>query len=136
MKFVRLSKMLFLAVFSLAVSSCDKDTTTVDQPPVAGGKGGHSWLSVIPRHENDDIDSCIIYIKYNTLDIPQQYDDSQLVVRVDGRYRVTFTDLKPGNYYLYGKGWDNVRSLPVAGGFPYTIQSDYTKNNMELQLFR
>ena len=135
MKPVWLSKVLFLGAFSLAIASCDKDTTTIDNPPSVGGKGGHSWLSVVPLHEGDDIDSCIVYIKYNTLDIPDQYDDSLEVVRVGGRPRAIFTDLKPGNYYIYGRGWDNVRSLAIAGGFPFTIKSENGEDNMELSLF-
>ncbi|RYE26152.1 MAG: hypothetical protein EOP51_01580 [Sphingobacteriales bacterium] len=136
MKSVWLSKVLFIAAVSLAIVSCDKEKTTIENPPVVGGKGGHAWLSVVPRHEKDDVDSAWIYIKYNTLDIPQHYDDSQLVVRVDGRPRAIFTDLKQGDYYIYGRGWDNNRSLNVAGGFPFTIKSEGAKDNMELQLFR
>ena len=135
MKPVWLSKVLFLAAFSLALVSCDKDPVVIEKPPVVGGKGGTAWLSVVAQHYGEDLDSCIVYIKYNTLDIPQQYDDSQLVVKIDGRARAIFTDLKQGNYYIYGKGWDNVRSVPVAGGFPFTIKSEGAKDNMELPLY-
>lgn len=111
--------MLAPVLLLLAAVSCRKD----DNNPEPSGKGGKATLQATPQHHGKNIDSCTIYIKYNTMDAPSngQYDDSAVCVQVGGKPVATFTQLKKGPYYLYGRGWDPSISQNVVGGTPYTI---------------
>jgi len=115
----------------LAVASCRKDDNNPSEP---SGKGGNATLQATPQHHGKNIDSCTIYIKYNTSDAPAdgKYDDSAVCVPISGKPVATFTQLKKGPYYLFGKGWDPSISQGVIGGTPYTIPdttvSTYTLN--------
>lgn len=99
-------------------AACKKD-------PVAG-KGGNAVLKITPRHHGKNIDSCKIYIKYNTQDLPAdgKYDDSATCVPDGGTPVATFSNLKKGNYYLYGSGWDPDIAQGVVGGTPYVISDE------------
>lgn len=125
-----INKIAILALMFICVAaSCNKNKNSV------GGKGGKATLKITPRHHINAIDSCTVYIKYNTLDKPgdgvQQYDESAKCVKVDGKPVATFTGLKQGKYYIYGYGWDPAIPDTVVGGMPYTISAD---NVFELNL--
>ena len=115
---------LFLGL-CLFLFSCKKDD---DAPPPVGGPGGLATLKATPRHHGRQIDSCTIYIKYNSLNPPLDsvYDDSARCVLVNGVPVATFAGLKAGSYYLYGYGWDPQLSPPqhVRGGIPWTITQE------------
>ena len=91
-----------------------------------GGKGGNATLRVNTFHHLRRIDSIMVYIKYNTLDVPPNgvYDDSARVVKSAADTVAVFPGLKAGKYYLYGNGWDPVINQGVHGGIPYTITSE------------
>jgi hypothetical protein len=110
------------AVAMLAVAACNRKDEETD----VAGKGGNAVLKVVPKHHDDEIDSCKVYIKYNTLDVASSYDDSASVIQVNGAPVATFSGLKKGKYYLYGKGWDASISKEVKGGLPQTIAEDKT----------
>lgn len=101
----------------VAVSSCNRSD---DNGPI-GGKGGAATISATPQHHSKNIDSCIIYIKYNASEASTTYDDSAKCVQVGGKPVATFTGLKNGKYYLYGKGYDPSILQNVKGGVPYEI---------------
>ncbi len=124
---------LVLALFlPLAWMGCKEDENLPEPPPV-GGKGGHATLRVIPRFDGVDVDSCMIYIIYNSLDNTEIFDDSVAVKRVEGsRPYGDFHSLHPGNYYIYGKGWDILRSVPVSGGIAHTIEEAESFRLLEL----
>ncbi len=96
-----------------------------DKDPDVGGIGGSATLKVTPKHHNKQIDSCKVYIKYNTLDAPAGaiYDDSAKCVLISGVPVATFSGLKNGPYYLYAFGYDPDVVQNVKGGTPYTITS-------------
>ncbi len=125
----------FLALFvPLAWLGCQKEDPLPEPTPVAG-KGGHATLKVIPQFDGVDVDSCMIYIIYNSLDNVEIFDDSLAVKRIeDGRPFAEFKGLQPGDYYIYGKGWDIKRSLPVSGGIAQTIVEPYAYRTLELQV--
>lgn len=113
---------------SLLAFSCKKDKDTPASEDI-GGKGGNATLRITPQHHSKNIDSCTVYIKYNTLDKPSgNYDDSARCVLIDSMPVATFTGLKKGKYYLYGKGYDPSIFQTVDGGAPYTISSETTLN--------
>lgn len=116
--------LIILASLLMLTIGCKKP----DDNPSIGGKGGNATLKVTPRHHGRQIDSCTIYIKYNSVDAPSdgRYDDSAQTVLISGIPVATFAGLKAGNYYLYGYGWDPTLSPPqhVKGGYAYPIQQE------------
>ncbi len=129
---------LLAGLFSVIFFSCVKDeedakpatnTTTVNH---IGGKGGNATLKVIPQHNGIDVDSCYIYIAYNTLDTTKNYDDSGYCYRENGRPTVTFRNLKAGNYYIAGKGWDLYKSVIVTGVRAISLDDSTTLYTVEL----
>ena len=112
---------LMSIAFLLFTISCNRK----DKDEVAG-KGGNAILKITPQHHGQDIDSCKVYIKYNTLDAANSYDDSAWVIQVNERPVAMFSGLKKGNYYVFGKGWDPSIVQNVKGGIPYTITEEKT----------
>jgi hypothetical protein len=111
-----------IACSTALFAACKKD-------PIAG-KGGNAVLKITPRHHGNNIDSCTVYIKYNTKDLPAdaKYDDSAKCAPVDGKPVATFSNLKKGDYYLYGSGWDPSIAEGVLGGTPYTISEEISQS--------
>ena len=123
MKTTILTGVLFLLLAS--VVSCNRSDG--NETPVAG-KGGSAVLKVTPKHHASNIDSCLVYIKYNTLDAAANYDDSTWAVLENGVPVATFSGLKNGNYYLFGRGWDPAIMQSVRGGIPQPVSEQKTYN--------
>ncbi len=139
MKSTWFGTLILAGLFSVVLFSCVKDEDDDAKPstndnPVnhVGGKGGKATLRVIPHHDGVDVDSCLIYIAYNTLDTTKNYDDSAYCLPVNGRPTVIFSDLKPGNYYIAGKGWDLYKSVKVSGVRAISLQDSTTEYTVEL----
>lgn len=113
---------LSLAALSVTWTCCNRS----DAPADGGGKGGTAILKVFPQHHGNAIDSGKVYIKYNVQDAPTSYDDSVACIIENGKAVAIFTQLKKGNYYLLGNGWDSTILERVKGGLPYTIQQETT----------
>ncbi len=105
-----------LAVFALVSCKPDQDLEI-------GGKGGTATLVIVPLHHGVPVDSCTVFIKYNTLDRPSDnsYDDSAKCVQENGKPTARFTALKKGKYFLYANGYDTSIAETVIGGIPYTL---------------
>lgn len=118
-------KTILPVLFAASLVSCERKEP---EPVIVAGKGGNATLNVTPQHHGRNIDSCTIYIKYNTLDKPSNstYDDSAKCMQVNGKPVATFSGLKKGNYYLFGYGWDPQISLNVKGGAPKPIDQETT----------
>lgn len=113
--------MCIVAVTMLTSTSCERKESNI------AGKGGKATLKVTPQHHGKNIDSCTVSLKYNTQDKPTTaYDETVKCVMENGKPVATFSELKPGNYYLYGNGWDKNISQNVEGGIPYTIGEEKT----------
>jgi hypothetical protein len=108
-------------VVSAIFASCEREESND-----GGGKGGNAVLRITPMHHAQNIDSCRVYIKYNASNVPQQYDDSTDCVMIDSTPVATFTQLREGDYYLYGEGWDPLIQERVLGGIPYSIAVEDT----------
>jgi hypothetical protein len=97
---------IFLAVVLLLFTSCHKP-----------GTGGHSSVSGNVKHHSKLIPNAIVYIKYGATEFPgtdvSKYDAS---ITSDTNAHYEFKDLRKGDYYLYGVGWDNSVMQQVAGG--------------------
>ena len=93
----------------------------------SAGLGGNAKLKIAAKHHGITIDSCTISIKFNSLDAPSNgmYDLTQKVSKgITGESFTIFEGLKPGDYYVYGLGWDPSISNNVKGGIPYTIKDE------------
>ena len=108
------------------VAACSITLFAACKKDPKAGKGGNAVLKVTPRHHGKNIDSCTIFIKYNTQDLPAdgKYDDSAQCVPEGGKPVATFSNLNKGEYYLYGEGWDPNLPDTVVGGLPYIIKEE------------
>jgi hypothetical protein len=93
----------------------------------SAGLGGNATLVIKPVHHGLPIDSCKVYVKFNSKEAVtiDQYD---LSMRVAKNYLMipvaVFENLKKGDYYIYGEGWDPSIFSYVKGGMPYTISEE------------
>lgn len=110
-----LFSLVYILLFSI---SCKRKAT--------GGLGGNATLKVYAKHHNLSIDSCTIYIKFNSSELPAngEYDMEEKVVKVGNESYATLNGLKKGYYYIYGYGWDPSISEYVKGGIPYRIKEE------------
>ncbi len=71
-----------------------------------GGKGGIAVIAATCDYYGTLLDTCTVYIKYNTHDAPANgvYDDSAASVLVNNWPTATFDSLTAGNYYLLAVG--------------------------------
>lgn len=115
----------YLKLAALAAISSTMLFTACKKDPKAG-KGGKAVLKITPKHHSTYIDSCTVYIKYGTKDLPAglQFDDSAKCVPEGGKPVATFANLNKGDYYLYGAGYDPNIVRQVVGGSPYTISDE------------
>lgn len=141
MKFGWLSSALLTAVLSCALVSCDKDDD--DKKPETNlgpgkGDGGNITYRIIPVHDGVYIDSCKVYVKYGTETEPEkinQYDDSLICVKENGKPVATFYELRKGTYLFYAAGWDLVRSQNVEGTRVVYANEERTTTTVDLQVF-
>lgn len=106
----------------ISIYSCERKNEEV------AGKGGNATLKVTPQHHAENIDSCTVYLKYNAQDMPGSYDEEVKCIVENGKPVATFSGLKKGDYYVYGKGWDPDFEQVVVGGTPYKITEETTYN--------
>ncbi len=81
------------------------------------GTGGKSSVSGTVKHHSAPIPNCRVYIKYGATEFPgtdvSKYDAS---VTADAAAHYEFKDLEPGDYFLYGVGYDPTGPYDVTGG--------------------
>lgn len=109
-----------LLMIALGAASCQRQDKA--------GKGGEATLKVTPQHHGNNIEQCVIYLKYNSSTPPSEttegYDEQASVAMEDGKPVATFTKLRKGKYYIYGLGYDPSISKDVKGGIPYQITTE------------
>ena len=118
-----ISKLIVLSIVFFSIASCEKDDGC------DGGTGGKNSLKVYLKHHSKIIPPQsnypdTLFIKYGSSDLPgtalSDFDNS--VVNSDTSVDfLTVPNLKCGDYYLYGVGWDAAISQRVKGGVPVTI---------------
>jgi hypothetical protein len=112
----------------LVAAGCKPKASCVSS---GGGKGGTATISITPTHFNSYVDSCMVYVKYGTLNTPADgiYDDSVRCVLVDTIPVATFTNLKAGLYYFYGQGYHQAPfNAYVKGAANYTMCSEHNQS--------
>jgi hypothetical protein len=96
-----------LLLIALALG-CRKTEEVITPPEYVAGKGGKNTMIVSAKHYEKQLDSCWVYLKYNTLTMPKNmaFDDSAWVKNVNGRFQVKFDSLTRGKYFIYCVGHD------------------------------
>lgn len=110
--------------FTMMATSCREDDPVTPKP--IGGKGGNATFLITPKHHSKNIDSCTVYIKYNTITNPGKgnFDDSAKCIMTNGVPVATFAGLKAGDYYLFGMGYDPGILDVVEGGRIFSISEE------------
>ena len=89
------------------------------------GAGGKAIINGHVKHHEISIPGSIVYLKYGAVEFPgsdvSTYDENTLASSGDGHYE--FKELKKGNYYIYGVGFDSTISAGVVGGVPVKIKN-------------
>jgi hypothetical protein len=118
----KISTLLILFSFSLFITSCSKE-----------GTGGTTDVATIVKHHEKVIPGATVYVKYGAKDFPgedvSKYDASKVV---DKNGHVHFDDLKKGNYYFYGVGYDSSIAMIVKGGTPMDITRKHKNQHVDL----
>jgi hypothetical protein len=116
-------EILFITAIALLVSSCKKEGLE----KCIAGPGGELTLKVYLQHAEHAVVNLknyrdTIYIKYNTLENPgasASAYDAVYIGEWPGDF-VTIHNLKCGDYYLFGTGYETVHSYRVSGGIPFS----------------
>jgi hypothetical protein len=114
--FFKSTVLISVLILLFAVMSCRKE-----------GTGGKSSVSGNVKHHERLIPNAVVYIKYGAKSFPgtdvSEYDAS---VTADANAHYEFKDLRKGDYYLYGTGYDNMGGHTVTGGIG--IELKYNKD--------
>ena len=107
---------ILLLIAGFAFSSCTKP-----------GLGGEAAISAFPKHHEQPIPDCAVFIKYDAKEFPgtdlSVYDDFKIAEDEPGQGpHAHFESLKKGDYYLYGVGFDSSLNAEVRGGIPVEIK--------------
>lgn len=106
LNFQRTIAIVLLIGTAVLITSCRKE-----------GTGGKSSVSGQVKHHSNPIPNAVVYIKYGATEFPgtdvSKYDNS---VTADANANYNFKDLRKGDYYLYGVGYDNTIMEIVTGG--------------------
>ncbi|MES2139577.1 MAG: hypothetical protein V4511_07695 [Bacteroidota bacterium] len=105
-KFYKIAFISISVISILSFSACYKE-----------GNGGKSIVNGYVSHHSHRIPGSTVYIKYGAVEFPgtdvSKYDAS---VTADATAHYEFKDLRKGEYYLYGVGYDNAIQEIVSGG--------------------
>ena len=117
---------VFVFVSLFVVAGCKKQSS---QALTGGGKGGTGKITVTPEHGNSFVDSCMVYIKYGTLDAPANgvYDDSVKCIMEGAQPVAIFDSLSVGLYYFLGVGYHQLTGLNVKGAITFTMAIQQSK---------
>ncbi len=126
----KIISVLFVVIVMASILSCKK-----------AGTGGNSTLVVYLKHHSLVIPNHIgspdtVFLKFNAKDLPgtTAADFDTYFVGEDGEDHVHCEELKPGNYYLYGAGFDTTISQRVTGGIPITIKHSDKDSEIDIDL--
>ena len=122
--------LLLMLVFVTVLSGCKPS-----DPEFTAGKGGNATFKILAYHD-ELIDDLTLYVKYNAVSGPANmlvhdtsvnatvFDDSVVAVKnITDTAFATFTQLKPGTYFIYAKGHATDGDL-VGGGTPFTVKEE------------
>lgn len=116
-KKTNLISLLLIATLML-FASCKKE-----------GTGGKSSIKGSVKHHSLIIPNAVVYIKYEAKEFPgadvSKYD-ANVTCDANGNYEIK--ELRKGNYYLYGVGYDSSISENVYGGLSTKLRNSESIN--------
>ncbi|MDP1802859.1 MAG: hypothetical protein Q8L81_15970 [Bacteroidota bacterium] len=93
------------------------------------GTGGKSSIKGGVKHHSAIIANAVVYIKYGAKDFPgadvSKYD-ANVTCDANGNYEIK--ELRKGDYYLYGVGYDSGISVNVYGGLSAKLRNSESIN--------
>jgi len=99
------------------------------------GPGGEAEIHINAKHHDALIPNTVVYIKYDANDFPGDdlslYDAS---ITTDAMAHGHFKDLKKGNYYIYGVGFDSAINQALTGGMKVRISKKDEMTEVDLQI--
>lgn len=126
---MRRFKLIISFIVVTLLFSCKKE----NEAPVVNG---NVVLNVHAVHHSWDVTNVKIYLKANTSVFPGT--DSTLYdkyLTTDGYGKVSFTQLFPGNYYIYASGFDSIWGANVIGyKLIYLTEENLVNNEMSVTL--
>lgn len=117
-----ITALTLICILSLSVSCKKKSDDCV------AGAGGDNTMVVYFKHHSKLITAQpgypdTLFIKYNTKDFPGDNPSAYNAIYTGDTLTDHFLidNLKCGDYYLFGTGWDPAISQRVKGGIPVSI---------------
>lgn len=102
-----------MTIVLFTITSCKKD-----------GTGGTATIKGYVAHHSIKIPNATVYIKYGATEFPgadvSSYSSS---VKADGNGYYEIKNLRKGNYFLYGVGYDPAFVANVYGGIPISLRN-------------
>lgn len=115
--------LLLFAATMVVMTSCQKNDQV--KPVCNQPFCNYTTIIVNLEHHGKAITNGSVYLKKDTQEMPDKYDVSAKV-EWDGTKSVArFPQMKPGNYYIYGTGYDGDINEVVSGGKPVSISWGY-----------
>ena len=111
-----------LLIVILGIVSCKKN-----------GTGGKATIKGYVKHHEQIIPMAKVYIKYGATEFPGtdlSLYDANVTANANAYYEIK--DLRMGDYYLYGVGYDNTILESVFGGIPVKIKYSERKKEMDV----
>ena len=120
-----MKKLTLIFIISALISvSCKKNET-----------GGSATVTITATHHGKKIPFTNIHIKYGAKEFPghdvSSYNASQTS---DIDAKASFENLRYGDYYFYGVGYDTAIQAPVRGGIGLSITWKERKNKVDIEL--
>lgn len=88
-----------------------------------GDTGGNATITAYVYHHDKPINLPTIYVKFDAKDLPKD-PTTNYDLKLEGVHEnhLHIKNLRYGNYYLYGVGFDSSIMLPVTGGVAVNIK--------------
>ena len=118
---------LFSAAMLLLAAGCNKKDEIIH----TAGKGGKATVRVKPINQIRIIDSCVVYVTYNSNEAGIANDS--VVQRLNNNEAIaTFPQLRFGNYYFDVHAWDAVAQKTLRGGIGCVVAPEDSSLNLEI----
>jgi hypothetical protein len=117
-----MKKIIYSLLLYSALISCGKE-----------GLGGKATIKGTVKHHSTPIPKAVVYIRYGTKDFPGSnvtHYDASVTANANAEYE--FTNLKKGDYYLFGVGFDSSIVKNVVGGIPIEIKNKTETVSMDV----
>ena len=105
-------KLYIICILIIGLNCCKK-----------GDIGGDATITAVVFHHAKPINLPTIYVKFDAKDLPKD-PTNNYDLKLEGKHEnhVHIKELRYGNYFIYGVGFDSTIMQTVTGGIPVTIK--------------